>query len=245
MPRANNAAGSRSSTANPEANNPGQKRLPLRPNGTPVSADVGDGLTPTSNRVSPRANVDGTVRAFALNAPPAKLTFFSPPEAAVPPATSALPRLSDLLRVNDVGLKAVLTDWLQGCYTATQFEDALAQRDGLQPGECIYVKSGHVVTRHSVGFYAQDSEQAGLLARAQEIENLEKQLRAQIMITDEARAALVRAEAAYADASQRLVGVRREATEAQTQAHALQVEALRLTQQAEQARARSAQIDAE
>jgi chromosome segregation protein len=185
------------------------------------------------------------VRAFALNAPPAKLTFFSPPEAAVPPATSALPRLSDLLRVNDVGLKAVLTDWLQGCYTATQFEDALAQRDGLQPGECIYVKSGHVVTRHSVGFYAQDSEQAGLLARAQEIESLEKQLRAQIMITDEARAALVRAEAAYADASQRLVGVRREATEAQTQAHALQVEALRLTQQAEQARARSAQIDAD
>jgi hypothetical protein len=40
-----------------------------------------------------------------------------------------------------------------------------------------------------------DSEQAGLLARAQEIENLEKELRAQVMIADEARVALVRAEA--------------------------------------------------
>jgi chromosome segregation protein len=150
-----------------------------------------------------------------------------------------------LLRLNDAGQKAVLADWLQGCYTATSFEDALGQRDRLQPGESIYVKSGHVVSRHSVGFYAQDSEQAGLLARAQEIENLEKELRAQVMIADEARAALVRAEAAYADASQRLVSVRREATDAQTLAHGLQVETLRLSQLAQQSRDRSAQIDAD
>jgi len=185
------------------------------------------------------------VRAFANDAPPAKLAFFSPPLASVPEQASALPRLADLLRINDAGQKAVFAEWLHGCYTASHFEDALAQRDTLQPGESIYLKSGHVVTAHSVSFYAQDSEQAGLLARAQEIENLEKELRAQVMIADEARAALVRAEAAYADASQRLVSVRREATEAQTQAHALQVETLRLSQLAEQARARSAQIDAD
>jgi chromosome segregation protein len=35
-----------------------------------------------------------------------------------------------------------------------------------------------------VSFYAQDSEQAGLLARAQEIENLDKQLRAQALISE-------------------------------------------------------------
>jgi chromosome segregation protein len=185
------------------------------------------------------------VRAFANDAPPAKLAFFSPPLAAVPERTAALPRLSDLLRLNDAGQKAVLMDWLQGCFTASSFEDALAQRGQLQPGESIYVKSGHVVTAHSVSFYAQDSEQAGLLARAQEIENIEKELRAQVLISDEARAALVRAEAAYADASQRLVSVRREATEAQTQSHTLQVETLRLSQLAEQARARSVQIEAD
>jgi chromosome segregation protein len=53
---------------------------------------------------------------------------------------------------------------------------------------------------------------------------------------------LVRAEAAYADASQRLVAVRREAAESQSRAHELQVETLRLSQLAEQARVRSAQI---
>jgi chromosome segregation protein len=182
------------------------------------------------------------VRAFGSDAPPAKLAFFSPPLASLPQSSAALPRLSDLLRINDAGQKAVLADWLQGCFTAPSFEDALANRDKLQPGQMIFVKAGHAVSTYSVSFYAQDSEQAGLLARAQEIENLEKQLRAQTLISDESRVALVRAEAAYADASQRLVGVRREASECQSRAHELQVETLRLSQLAEQTRTRSAQI---
>ncbi|MEK9950955.1 MAG: chromosome segregation protein SMC, partial [Curvibacter sp.] len=182
------------------------------------------------------------VKAFGADAPPAKLAFYSAPQAGAPERSAALPRLADLLRVNEAGLKAVLVDWLQGCYTATSFEEALAQRSQLQAGETIYVKSGHAVSLHSVSFYAQDSEQAGLLARAQEIENLEKQLRAQQLISEEARTALVRAEAAYADASQRLVTARREASETQSRAHELQVETLRLTQLAEQTRARSEQI---
>jgi len=182
------------------------------------------------------------VRAFAADTPPAKLAFYSPPSAAVPEAAGALPRLSDLLRLNDAGQKALLADWLTGCYTAASFDDALAARDKLQPGEVIYVKSGHCVTAHSVSFYAQDSERAGLLARQQEIENLEKQLRAQLLITEESRSALVRAEAGYTDASQRLVTARREAAETQSRAHELQVETLRLTQLAEQTRARSEQI---
>ena len=182
------------------------------------------------------------VRAFGNDAPPAKLAFYSPPAAALPAKPSALPRLSSLLRLNDAGQQAVLDDWLQGCYTAASFEDALAIRTQLQPGETIFVKTGHAVSAHSVSFYAPDSEQAGLLARAQEIENLEKQLRAQALISDESRSGLVRAEAAYADASQRLVVVRREAGESQSRAHALQVETLRLTQLAQQMRERSAQI---
>ncbi len=185
------------------------------------------------------------LKAFAVDAPPAKLAFYSPPQASAPERVSTFPRLADLLRVNDAGQKAVLTDWLQGCFTASSFEDALAQRDKLQAGESIYVKSGHVVSANSVSFYAQDSEQAGLLARAQEIENLEKQLRAQVLIADESRVALSRAESAYAESAQRLVSARREAGESQSRAHELQVETLRLSQMLEQTRARSAQIDAD
>jgi chromosome segregation protein len=182
------------------------------------------------------------VRAFGNDAPPAKLAFYSPPQAGLPEAASELPRLADLLRLNDAGQKALLADWLHGCYTSSTFEEALAARSKLQGGEVIYVKSGHAVTAHSVSFFAQDSEQAGLLARQQEIENLEKQLRAQALIAEDARSALVRAEASYTDASQRLVAARREAAETQGRAHELQVETMRLTQLAEQTRARSEQI---
>ena len=188
-----------------------------------------------------------TVRGFlghsGNEAPPARLAFFSPPVAPHAPAAAALPRLSALLRVHDAGLAGILAEWLEGCYTAPTLDEALARRERLAPGEAIYVPGGHAVTAHSVGFYAQDSEQAGLLARAQEIEHLEKELRAQALIHDEAKNALVRAEAAYQDGAQRLSQLRREASEAQGQAHELQVEHLRMAQLAEQARARSAQIE--
>ena len=192
------------------------------------------------------------VRGFAgtdgRDAPPAKLSFYSTPNAALPGKANpsiGLKPLAELLRLNDAGQSALLGDWLNGCYTAERLDDALAARDKLQAGEVIFVKSGHGVTQHSVSFYAQDSEQAGLLGRAQEIENLDKQLRAQVMISEEARNALVRAEAAYADAAQRLGTARREAAEGQSRAHELQVEVLRLTQLAEQTRARSEQIQSD
>ena len=186
-----------------------------------------------------------TVRAFAGDAPPSKLAFFSPPVAASVEPNATLPRLSAALRVTDLGQKAVLEDWLQGCFTAASFDEALAQRDKLKAGESIYVKSGHVVGCYSVGFYAQDSEQAGLLARAQEIKSLEKELRAQVLIADESRVALTRAESAYAESAQRLVGLRTQAQESQSRSHAIQVETLRMSQLAEQTRSRSAEIESD
>ena len=186
-----------------------------------------------------------TVRAFAGDAPPSKLAFFSPPLAAAAETASLLPRLSAALRVTDAGQKAVLEDWLQGCFTAASFDEALAQRYKLKAGDSIYVKSGHVEGRYSVGFYAQDTEQAGLLARAQEIQNLEIELRAQVLIADESRVAMTRAESAYAESAQRLVGLRTLAQESQSRSHALQVETLRLSQLAEQTRSRSAEIESD
>ncbi len=184
-------------------------------------------------------------KADADAGPPARLVFFSPPLAPRPAAAATRARLSDLLRLHDPGLQAVLADWLHGCYTAHTLAEALAQREQLGPGERIYLPSGHAVSAHSVDFYAPDSEQAGLLARAQEIEHLEKELRAQAIMGEQARSALARAEAAYAQAQQQLAAARRTAAEAQKQAHALQVQLVQRTQQAEQSRTRSAQIAAD
>jgi chromosome segregation protein len=190
-----------------------------------------------------------TVRAFATDPPPARLAFYTLPSASIENTHRTLPRLSDLLRLgpdsDQAGLKALLNDWLEGVYTAASLDDALAQRGQLTHGEVIMTREGHAVSTFAVAFYAPDSEQAGMLARAQEIENLERLSRAQSLIADEAKAALVRLEAAYADVSQRLVAARRDAAEGQTRSHQLQVEWLRLAQQAEAAEARSGQLDEE
>ena len=205
-----------------------------------------------------------TVRAFAGDAPPARLAFYTAPPvqalaagASTRPSTSPttnpthirLPRLADLLRLGqqhgDDALKALLGDWLEGVYTATDLDSALAQRGQLSHGEVIMTPAGHAVSAFAVAFYAADSEQSGLLARAQEIEQLDLRQRAQTLISDEARGALVHIEAACTDAAQRLVSARRETTEAQTRAHQLQVELLHLAQQAQASQARNSQLDAE
>ncbi len=194
-------------------------------------------------------SVRGFAGAAGAEGPPVRLAFYSAPAglpaAAAAPAAPARPRLADLLQVPDAGLRAVLQHWLHGCYTAPTLDEALALRAELQPGEAVYVRAGHAATAHSVNFYAPDSEQAGLLARAQEIEHLHKELRAQALIAEEAASALVRAEAAHADAAQRLAGARREAADTQARAHELQVQTLRLAQAVEQTRARSEQIGAD
>ncbi|MCA6216258.1 chromosome segregation protein SMC [Ideonella sp. B7] len=189
-----------------------------------------------------------TVRAFELDAPPAKLAFYSPPTGTVtpPPAAPAgMAPLAALLKVADAGLQALLTEWLTGVYTASSVEDALARRSQLQHGELLITQKGHAVSPFAVNFYAEDSEQAGLLGRAQEIENLERGTRAQALLVDEARSALVRLEAAYTEAAQRLAQARREASETQSQAHQLQVQWVQLSQQAEAANTRRGQLEEE
>ncbi len=190
-----------------------------------------------------------TVRAFAADAPPAKLAFYAWPNAGAPSTHNTLPRLSDLLRLADhqegASLKALLADWLEGVYTAASIDEAMAQRAQLTHGEVIMTREGHAVSQHAVAFYAPDSEQAGMLARAQEIENLDRQQRAQAFMADDSKTASVRLEVAYTDASQRLLVARREAAEAQNRAHGLHVELLRLSQQAEAATSRREQLSKE
>jgi chromosome segregation protein len=189
-----------------------------------------------------------TVRAFEQDAPPARLAFYSPqqnqPEAArpVPAGQCTLPTLFSQLKLQDSALRALMHDWLAGVHTAEHLDEAMAQRGQLAHGELILTRAGHAVSQFAVSFYAPDSAQSGLLARAQEIEQLDRAVRAQVLITDDARAALIRAEAACTDGTQRLAAARREASETQQRTHALQVEVLRLSQQAEQTQSRRSQI---
>jgi len=185
----------------------------------------------------------------ADTAPPARLAVYSKPQSLVAAAPRAshhgLPRLLDVLHTHDAGLHAVLANWLQGCYSAPSLAAALSCRSQLAVGEIIYLASGHAVDLHSVALYAPDSEQSGMLTRAQEIAHLEKEVRAQAIITAQAQTAVQRAETEYADAVQQQTAAQQKISSSQKNAHTLQVEVVQLEQLAAQAGERGTQIEAD
>ncbi|GGD53068.1 chromosome segregation protein SMC [Caballeronia grimmiae] len=186
------------------------------------------------------------VKAFATDAPPAKLAFYSPPLAGKPfDAPQGLRPLLSLVRIDDPGLRAVLNEWLGATFIADDIAQALAMRTQLPEGGAFVVKAGHTVTRVGVQLYAADSEQSGMLARAQEIENLTRQVRAQALLADEAKSSAVRADAAHTQASQALADARAAAERATQRVHALQLDVLKLAQAHERYTQRSTQIGEE
>jgi len=193
-----------------------------------------------------------TLKAFSSDAPPAKLAFYSAASEGAAKARMAvgaqppgLPLMS-LVRIDGQDrLQLLLQDWLQGVYTAASLDVALAQRGRLQHGEVLITPEGHTVSADALTFYAPDTEQAGLLARAQEIKNLQVEQRAQVMLGDEARAAAVRAEVAHTEAHLRAEQLRQDAAATQSRAHQVEVQWLQLSQQHQAAQERAVQLDEE
>jgi len=122
---------------------------------------------------------------------------------------------------------------------------ALAARAQLPAGGQFVTRAGHLVSRHGVRFYAPDDRKAGLLARRQEIENLERELRAHKLLVEQAEAALVRAEAALRQAQEAQQQQRQASERLRGQLHGLQLEAVRLTETIERVKHRAGQIEAE
>jgi chromosome segregation protein len=183
-------------------------------------------------------------RAFASDPPPARLAFFQLPVAApAAPAPAGLTPLSSLLRISDPDLRTLLQGWLGNVYIATDVAQALAARATLPPGAMFVVQGGHLVEANSVRFYAADSEQAGLLARQQEIENLQREIKANQLISDQTRSAVAQAESAFQQVSQSLPPARQRMAEITRRLHDLQLEYTRVSQQVEQVRERSGRLE--
>ncbi len=187
-------------------------------------------------------------KAFFGDAPPAKLALYSAnaSQATAPEAAAGdLKPFLSLVKLNDPGMRALLQDWLHNVFIAEDAASAFVQRASLPVGGSFITKQGHVIGKASVRFYASDSEQDGMLARQQEIENLTKQLRAQQMLADEAKSRAVRAEAALSQATQRLQELRQRVTSLTQTAHSLQLDVMKQTEVQERFNQRSAQIESD
>jgi chromosome segregation protein len=188
-----------------------------------------------------------TVAGFAANVPPARVAFYST-AAAVPRDSGHMAgfgRLADLMRGHDAALSAVLADWLANVFVAPDLGAALGARDQLPAGSQFVLKSGHLVSRHGVRFFAADNPKSGLLARRFEIENLDKEIRAQRLIVEEATAAVARCEAALRQAQEAQQASRSDVERLRGQLHGAQLESVRLGELIDRVKHRSGQIEAE
>ena len=194
-------------------------------------------------------------KAFFGDAPPAKLALYAPSvsiaanvaivagNASAP--VSGLTPFASLLKINEAGLRGVLTDWLHNVYIAEDAASAFAARAALPAGGFFITRQGHVVGASSVRFYAADAEQDGVLARQQEIDHLGKQLRAQALLAEQARARLVRAAAAVADLARRLQDARQRSARLTQSVHALQIDVVRQSELEARFNQRSTHIHAD
>ena len=188
-------------------------------------------------------------QAFFQDLPPTKLAFYSERQDAGSAPAAAVPEglrpLINLIEIREPALRDLMREWIGNLFTADSEADALARRAQLPSGGAFILKAGHLVGRASLQFYASDSEQAGLLARQQEIEDLTKRARAQALLTDDARTHSVRADAAVTQATQSLQTLRQAVTALTSDVHAREMSLQRMQQAEAQTRNRTEQIERE
>ncbi|HQR83672.1 MAG TPA: chromosome segregation protein SMC [Polynucleobacter sp.] len=185
---------------------------------------------------------------LANDAPPSRLAILLTEEIA-PAHTNApadfVPLLTRVQSAGSARVSSVLQEWLDNIYIANSLEDALHRREKLPAGGALVTQEGHLVSRVGVQLYAADSEQAGMLARAQEMEGLEKQLRAQRLIQSELQGELDQCVANYQAAHQAAEQTRIAAEQAVQEVHGFEVERMQLTQAEEKYSQRAQQIQSE
>ncbi len=188
-------------------------------------------------------------RAFFGDLPPAKLAFYSErvegASAAVRTSSPTLTPLVRLIELREPSLRALLDEWIGHLYVAEDESDALSRRHELPSGASFILRSGHLIGRNSLQFYASDSEQAGMLARQHEIEDLTRRARAQTLLTEDARSRAVRADAAVTQATSALAALRTTVAALTSDVHGRQMSLQHLQQADAQSRTRGEQIERE
>jgi chromosome segregation protein len=190
----------------------------------------------------------GSAAGWQSQVPPGKLTVIDVDDGNAVSGAGGLADLEPLRRqvtCRDARLEAVVSEWLHGVYTVADTDTGMALRAQVPPGCLLVSAQGHVFTRHSVSFHAPDSELHGVLSRQREIEKLQGESREQGAAVTLLLETVAEAKGAIDRCRSEAVEMRGVVDQAQNAFHALQVESVRLSEQAQRATHRGEQIAAE
>lgn len=178
------------------------------------------------------------------NPPPAKLSVFAAGGATSAPVAGEFSSLASYVRYSDPAIAPLIEGWLDG-YLAFEGIPRLMTRLSLPVGSVLVNRDGHQFGRQGLTFHAPDPADTGILARqreigalAQDCEERQAQLEATRSVLTEAEERVSICQNAQAAISQQLATVRQNA-------HTLQLEQVRVAQNAERITERARQIGLE
>ena len=187
----------------------------------------------------------GRAAEWLADSPPGKLSIVeTAPEKDVSAAfeLEGVMPLQGYVTCRDARLEPVLRDWLFQVFVLPDARAGFAARHKLPPGGMLVTREGHIFTRHSVGFHAPDSELHGVLSRQREIEQLETAAAAERSTVPAAQEDVATAERSIAEHRSAVTTLRERVSDTQHRHHTLQMEALKLTEQARGLTQRGEQI---
>jgi chromosome segregation protein len=189
-------------------------------------------------------DIDRTADWLA-DSPPGKMTVIDTGRTTgdqQPVELSGAQPLQGHVTCRDARFAGVLGEWLHEVFVVPDAAAGLALRGTLPRGGMLVTREGHIYTRHSVSFHAPDSELHGVLSRQREIEELQKRTSAERELVPAAQAAVAAAEGAIAEHRDALAALRAAVGETQQRHHAVEMEGLRLSEQAQRLTQRGEQI---
>ncbi|MEN3352137.1 MAG: chromosome segregation protein [Betaproteobacteria bacterium] len=177
--------------------------------------------------------------------PPGKMTVIdaSGTPSVVPAYEMAgVEPLQRYITCRDARLEPVLREWLYQVYLLPDASAGLALRAQLPVGGILVTREGHIYTRHSVSFHAPDSELHGVLTRQREIEELDRDLEKERDAHAVAQEQVTRTEQSIEQLKSELAQQRETVEQTQERHHAMQMDALRMSEQAQRLTQRAEQI---
>jgi len=195
-------------------------------------------------RINALAEPGSNVSSVLNDIPPSRVSFYDPHTVPATAASTPLPTLMDKVRWK-TGQGGALADWIGEVYVADNAAAALALRDQLPAHAQLVCPEGHLFTRHTLSFHAEQSAVQGVLARQKDIERLTAETEESALQKETLTEQLAQSEDALRHAQQNLSVLRNQFNQTQQRQHQLQMDTMRAQQALERVTQRSAQITAE
>lgn len=167
-----------------------------------------------------------TINKLLHSLPPKNISFYTleQVENVSLNTIKSLTHLLDYVQVQSPQLKALIQYWLHNVYVCEDLKTAISVQHKLSSDAYIVTPQGHMVDLHSIHFYKPDTQQSGILARQAQIQQLQKQLKAQSLFIEQSDNALVKAENNYSQCVGSMNQVRTQISELTQQTYKLQLD---------------------